>query len=87
MKSINIPDSSIASVKKDSNGNFWFSDTKTGLYKYIPSLNQTIHFSHNEKDEKTLHSDNVTAITESASGGWWVIYSDGVIDKMDERSK
>ena len=86
LKSINIPDSSIASVKKDSNGNFWFSDTKTGLYKYMPSSNQTIHFSHNEKDEKTLHSDNVTAITESASGGWWVIYSDGVIDKMDERT-
>src|SRR5579871_3552188 len=86
LQSIKIPDSSIATVKKDASGNFWFSDTKTGLYKYNPSSKQTIHFYHDDKDDKTLHSDNVTSIAESASGGWWIIYGDGVIDKMDEKT-
>ncbi|HVM89482.1 MAG TPA: two-component regulator propeller domain-containing protein [Puia sp.] len=83
LNSIQVPDTNITDIKKDAGGNYWFCDTKTGLYKYDPLHHHTSHFFHNPYDTSTLYSDNIRSIAPCMGNGWWIIYSDGVIDKMD----
>ncbi|MBS1668666.1 MAG: helix-turn-helix domain-containing protein [Bacteroidetes bacterium] len=86
LHSINIDDDNITSVHLDKEGNFWFPDLESGLYKYNPSTKSTTHFTHKESDTTSLHSNQVSSIAESPNAGWWIVYNDGVIDKLDNQS-
>ena len=86
LNSIHIPDGnvigSIVDIKKDILGSYWFLSPSTGIYVYNPVTNTTAHYLHREEDAVSLYSNNVTAFARNKEGDWWIIYREGVIDKL-----
>ncbi|MHA4810972.1 hybrid sensor histidine kinase/response regulator [Flavitalea flava] len=87
LKGIHIPDGNtigaLIDIKKDSLGNFWFLSSATGIYKYNPADKSTTRFFHRDGDPASLYSNNITSFTLNATGDWWIVYRDGVLEKMD----
>ena len=86
LKNMGIPDNYIWDIKKDHSGNFWFVHTSYGIYKYQSRDGKVIHLQHSVKENKSLYSNNVTGMTEGPDGYIWVVYQNGVLDKVDENS-
>ncbi|MBV8391294.1 MAG: response regulator, partial [Mucilaginibacter sp.] len=57
-----------------------------GIYKYQSRDGKVIHLQHSVKENKSLYSNNVTGMTEGPDGYIWVVYQNGVLDKVDENS-
>lgn len=86
LKNIGIPDNYIWEIKKDRSGNFWFVHTSYGIYKYQPHDGKVIHLQHSIKEKKSLYSNDITGTAEGPDGCIWVVYQNGVLDKIDERT-
>ncbi|HEY8931590.1 MAG TPA: two-component regulator propeller domain-containing protein [Mucilaginibacter sp.] len=86
LNSMHIPDVNILDIKKDHSGNFWFVHNNYGIYKYRPADGNVLHLQHNVKDNKSLFSNNITGAAESRDGYIWVVYQNGVLDKVDENT-
>ena len=72
----------ITDIQKDSLGNFWFVSDSTGIYKYNPSDKSTTRFFHRDGDLSSLYSNFITSIALDPSGDWWIVYKDGMMEKM-----
>jgi signal transduction histidine kinase/ligand-binding sensor domain-containing protein/DNA-binding response OmpR family regulator len=83
LKPYGIPDSLITSINKDVQGNYWFMHTGKGLYKFNPALNQSVYLTHNASDTTSVHAGLGTAMAPNSAGDMWVIYNDGVLEKVD----
>ncbi|OKS86805.1 hybrid sensor histidine kinase/response regulator transcription factor [Mucilaginibacter polytrichastri] len=83
LKPYGIPDSLVTSINKDVYGNYWFLRTGKGLYKFNPALNKSIYLTHNDNDTTSLHAGLGTAMAQNKAGDTWVIYNDGVLEKVD----
>jgi signal transduction histidine kinase/ligand-binding sensor domain-containing protein/DNA-binding response OmpR family regulator len=84
--SAGIISDSIADIRKDTQGNYWFLVRGSGLYRYDSSGRFLSHFAHRQKDSSTLYSDEPTSFAADSHGDWWIVYSDGVLEKMDVKS-
>jgi signal transduction histidine kinase/ligand-binding sensor domain-containing protein/DNA-binding response OmpR family regulator len=84
LKKLGVPDNYIWDIKKDHSGNFWFVHTSYGIYKYQPRDGKILHIQHNAKGNKSLYSNNIAGIAESPDGSIWVVYRNGMLDKVDE---
>ncbi|WP_040626130.1 hybrid sensor histidine kinase/response regulator transcription factor [Mucilaginibacter paludis] len=82
----NIPDSMITALTKDRFGNFWFLHANKGIYEYMPSVNQSIHLTHSSADTSSVHAGNGTDFAADGNGNIWVVYSDGILEKLDYRT-
>jgi signal transduction histidine kinase/ligand-binding sensor domain-containing protein/DNA-binding response OmpR family regulator len=71
-------------IKKDSRGKYWFITNDNGLYCYSSSTNQTLWFNHATGARLQLHSNEVKDIADCGEGVLWVIYNDGVLEKVNE---
>ncbi|MXV51820.1 response regulator [Pedobacter sp. HMF7647] len=76
----------IKSVKKDAAGNFWFLTDKRGLYCYQPKTGNTFFYNTSAKSAARINSNNVTGIANEGVNNVWLVYDDGVLDKLDLRS-
>jgi signal transduction histidine kinase/ligand-binding sensor domain-containing protein/DNA-binding response OmpR family regulator len=83
---IAVPDSAIISLKKDKYGNFWFLHARLGLYKFNPAKRSTIHLQHTATDTSSLYAGLASSLTEDKNGNIWLIYKNGVIEKVDHLS-
>ncbi|WCT11069.1 hybrid sensor histidine kinase/response regulator transcription factor [Mucilaginibacter jinjuensis] len=70
-------------IKKDSRGNYWFSTSEKGLYCYHEASNTTTYYSQSFASKPTLHSNWVMDMVDCGNGNVWLIYSDGVFEKLD----
>jgi len=88
LHSIHIDCDSITDVGKDRKGYFWFVATGkgAGLYKYDSSHLSAQHLLHREGDPSTPHSDQLRSVASDTLGDWWIIYADGMLEKMDHRT-
>lgn len=89
LHSIHIDCDTILDIRKDRQGNYWFvaAGRGAGLYKYDPAHLTTLHFRHKTGDNTTQHSDRIRSIAVSTTGDyWWIIYGDGILEKMDGRT-
>ena len=86
LSQMHIPDVNFRDIKKDGFGNFWFVDDSYGIYNYRPADGTTIHLRHHAKGNESLYSDKITGISETGRGSLWVVYQDGVLDKIDENT-
>ncbi|ASU36276.1 hybrid sensor histidine kinase/response regulator transcription factor [Mucilaginibacter xinganensis] len=74
-------------IKKDRQGNFWFLTNNDGLYFYNPKSNTTSFFnSAGNNSIAILHSDALTDIVQDSHNFIWLIYADGVINKLDAKN-
>jgi signal transduction histidine kinase/ligand-binding sensor domain-containing protein/DNA-binding response OmpR family regulator len=83
LKKYKVFTSQVTSIKKDLEGNFWFLTDSKGLYCYHPKNNSTTFFSSSNKSTSALHADMVTDVVEDRHNFVWIVYNDGVIDKLN----
>lgn len=84
LNGMHIPDMNIQDIKKDRSGNFWFVHNNYGIYKYRPRDRKTFHLQHNGKDNRSLYSNNITGSAETRDGHFWLVYQNGMLDKVDQ---
>ena len=87
LNSIHIPNGNIigniTDIKKDSLGNYWFLSSQTGVYKYNPADHSTTRYFHRDNDPSSLYSASIASFALNKDGDWWIVYMDGVMEKMD----
>ena len=82
----NVHTNQLTSIRKDTKGNFWFITKNNGLYCYNPNSNVTAFYSTSPKSKIKLHSNYLDDIVSIGDNFVWLIYSDGVIEKLDTRN-
>ncbi|HEX8315584.1 MAG TPA: two-component regulator propeller domain-containing protein, partial [Flavisolibacter sp.] len=75
-------DRTVTTIIKDRQGNFWFVYPGKGLYKYSTVAGTSTYY-HSGSKGLALHSNNVNAVTNDNQGFLWVVYSDGMLEKLD----
>ncbi len=70
-------------IKKDTKGNYWFATNDKGIYCYHEKSNTTTYYSQSFTSKPALHSNWVMDIADCGNGVVWLIYSDGVLEKLD----
>eukprot|EP01133_Synstelium_polycarpum_P011680 gene11680-13639_t len=84
---IHLPQQRFTDVVQDRQGNFWFVFPGVGIGKFNASSGRSILYKEQGTSLK-LYSNKVTALTIGDNDTVWVIYSDGVLEKIDvARSK
>lgn len=79
---LSIPDVGISDIHKDKMGNFWLIHPRHGLFKYNNSTRTTTCV----RKQSGLSSGIISAFSEDTEGNFWIIYQDGVIEKMGGRT-
>jgi signal transduction histidine kinase/ligand-binding sensor domain-containing protein/CheY-like chemotaxis protein/AraC-like DNA-binding protein len=87
LRSINIYDAFITSIKKDPSGNFWFLHPGYGIYKYNPSAKTTAHIKHKPGDNTSISSNDVADVTLDSNGNAWLIYYNGLLEELNGRNE
>ncbi|WCT10745.1 hybrid sensor histidine kinase/response regulator transcription factor [Mucilaginibacter jinjuensis] len=82
LKTINIPDSYLAFLRSDKQGNYWFLHVNQGIWLYNPLLHQTIHFKHTA-NSTSIHANSVADMSQDSKGNIWLAYADGMLEKLD----
>jgi signal transduction histidine kinase/ligand-binding sensor domain-containing protein/DNA-binding response OmpR family regulator len=76
----------LAAIKKDNEGRFWFLTQNDGVYCYNPQNKATTFYNASNNSKIALHSNYVTEVVSGTDNVVWLIYKDGVIDKLDTRN-
>ncbi|MFD2162863.1 two-component regulator propeller domain-containing protein [Paradesertivirga mongoliensis] len=87
LRSLSIPWPEIASVKKDRKGNYWFINASLGICRYDSKNKAVQHFYRGGNSKNPLYSNAVSDMAEDSQGNMWVIYRDGILEKIDGRSR
>ena len=82
-----ISANAISLLKKDASGNFWFATNNKGLYCYHPAQNYTAYYNSSQSSTAVLHSNNISDIAVAGQNAIWLIYNDGVIEKLNTKSE
>jgi signal transduction histidine kinase/ligand-binding sensor domain-containing protein/DNA-binding response OmpR family regulator len=86
LRRMNIYPGYITFIKKDSNRNFWFIHYNSGLFRYNSSDNTTVGLAHNEADESTIASMQMSAVEEDKEGNLWIVHQNGIFEKLDTKT-
>ncbi|RYE32181.1 MAG: hybrid sensor histidine kinase/response regulator, partial [Sphingobacteriaceae bacterium] len=86
LQKLGIPDSLIINFEKDKFGNFWFLHVNKGVYKFNTAKRSTIHLQHSVTDTTSLYAGEASSIAEDTNGNIWLIYKNGVIEKIDHQT-
>ncbi|WP_146901241.1 two-component regulator propeller domain-containing protein [Adhaeribacter aerolatus] len=87
LRKYGVPDASVEKVIKDQQGNFWFVHTREGIFKYDSHLRKTIRLAYSTADSLTIHSNQISDITEDGKGNLWLMHYDGVLEKISKTGK
>ena len=72
----------LSGITKDKNNNFWYVKEGSGIVRYNPSTGSKTYYNTSSNTGK-LFSNNATSIAEDPSGNMWILYTDGVLEKLD----
>ncbi|MBB5396604.1 two-component regulator propeller domain-containing protein [Mucilaginibacter sp. AK015] len=82
LNSIHVPAMGLTAVKKDRNGNFWFLNASSGLYRYQPSAKKTTRISYRPGLNGSINSNAVVDLASDSKGNIWLVYNKGVLERM-----
>ncbi|OKS86845.1 hypothetical protein RG47T_2302 [Mucilaginibacter polytrichastri] len=83
---LKIRSNNLGYIRKDSKGNFWFLTLNKGIYCYQPTSNTTSFYNNSRTSKAVLHANWVMDIADCGNGFIWLIYSDGVLEKLNVTS-
>jgi signal transduction histidine kinase/ligand-binding sensor domain-containing protein/DNA-binding response OmpR family regulator len=83
LRKLSLPDAFISNIIKDKKGNYWLPHPQHGLFKYISATRQITRIYHNTKNASGLGANNVSAFGEDSKGNFWIIYQDGMVEKIN----
>ncbi|WPU94856.1 two-component regulator propeller domain-containing protein [Mucilaginibacter sabulilitoris] len=72
----------VSKMIRNGKGEFWFVCPDSGLYRYN-ELNKTTRRYYHHRSGSLLHSNLIADITRDAVGNIWLVYHDGVVEKLD----
>jgi signal transduction histidine kinase/ligand-binding sensor domain-containing protein/DNA-binding response OmpR family regulator len=79
----NLPPGQLYSVVKDSNKNFWFIYTTGVIVRYDTKQHTSLILQNSKGNKATISATPVTAFVDSKDGGYWVIHSDGILERIE----
>ncbi len=85
IKSIGIEDEGFSDIVQDNANNFWFVYPRRGLYKYN-SVSRKISVYTGTPGTHPLFSPNVSRVAVDHAGFLWVIYTEGILEKIDPKA-
>lgn len=77
-----LPGNNVRALYADRMGNLWVG-TNQGLGLFNPLTKSFRTFCHSETDPKTIISDNIHHITQTANGQIWIAFDTGGISVLD----
>ena len=86
LRKYKIVTNELTGLKKDREGRFWFLTLNDGIYCYDPRFKTTAFYNTLNNSKIALHSNSASDVVEDANNLIWIVYHDGVIDKLDSRS-
>ncbi|HYF69805.1 MAG TPA: two-component regulator propeller domain-containing protein [Ohtaekwangia sp.] len=86
LRALGIPDRNLRDIQKDNDGIFWFTHGTHGIFKYDPLSKKIDRINYTEHDSSSLYSNMISGIQEGIDKHFWVLYRDGVIEKLDRNS-
>lgn len=80
LQSLALPKGTTLSVSPGSNNRYWFHYDTLGLFTYLPGTKKAapLHRVNNRP-----FSSRLASAREDGRGGLWLVYRDGLIEKMD----
>jgi len=81
LEKLSLPNTAITNIRKDMEGNYWFLMAGKSIYKYISATGKTIHLYELPSGDLPL-----TSFTEDDQANVWMVHSNGVIEKMDNKT-
>ncbi len=85
--SLGLPSGAISSIVKDSEGYYWFVyQNLGGIYRYHPENGTVQKPLSNPDEQEYLFSYDIASVTPGKQGETWVIYRNGLIELLDNRS-
>lgn len=70
-------------IKGGAGGSYWFITADEGIYCYHPDTKKTAFYGAVGGSSIVLHSNSVSDVVTMDANIAWIIYTDGVIDKID----
>ncbi len=89
-KNVPIYPMSVKTIHCDDNGYMWIAVNDGGLYKI--SILESADSSkidiikHQSNDTTSIHSNNISDISSDILGNIWLVYSDGILEKLNSQS-
>ncbi len=80
LAAMGVPDDNFTVLCGDGAGRFWFAIPGKGLFGYDPASKKPLA-------PMPLYSPNVAGIAPGPSGSVWVIYAEGVLDRIDPSAR
>jgi len=72
----------ISVIKEDPKGKLWIGTRGKGLFVMDKTREHFVHYSHNERDPKSLKSDGVMTLAFDASGNVWIGCTNGGLNLL-----
>jgi len=83
LSTINIPESTISGLHKDSRGNFWIYGNAKGLYRYDPVTKKTICLKPNNTNKQCISSSYIVDVASDSKGAVWILTAFGSLERID----
>ncbi|MGY0034716.1 ligand-binding sensor domain-containing protein [Pedobacter sp. NJ-S-72] len=86
-KKYKLPGGYLKAINTDNKGRFYFYIENQGIFCYDSKSKTTIKYVHKSDVPNSLYSDQISDFIDDLKGNLWVIYTDGVIDKLNLRNR
>jgi signal transduction histidine kinase/ligand-binding sensor domain-containing protein/DNA-binding response OmpR family regulator len=82
-----IPTTEISKILKDGRGNWLFIGNREGIFIYSSKSKKSLSLENNPNDTTSIVDNAIADINVDHKGFYWIIHLNGVIEKLDPRSK
>ncbi|WP_159519601.1 hybrid sensor histidine kinase/response regulator transcription factor [Sunxiuqinia indica] len=86
LSEFSIPLISLYTIFNDQEGNTWFVNNSSGLYRLNDSSRSVTVLKHQEDDPTSISSNSMMALNQDSKGNFWAISSSGMLEKLDRDS-
>lgn len=83
LREFSIPEGQINDIKKDSKGNYWFTHSTQGLFRYDALTRKTTKLSNIRDDDTSINSNQIASLVEDPSGHLWLLHTNGILEMLD----
>lgn len=84
LKSLSLPAVVVSEIVKDKHNNYWFLLKQQGLGIYNMTTKKAQWLLNESGKKPVLHNNDIADIGTDNNGSIWIIYRDGLLEKMNE---
>ena len=80
LREMGLPHEWFKTIVADQQGNYWFLFSQEGIYRYNARSKKT-DFFNDKNGASPLYSNNISSLAFDTEGHFWIVYTDGVLEK------